>query len=525
MQRFVIILFLTCFLNAQSTENVRIEYNGVSFKIPYKNLKGIEYVSSENLSKVFGGTSYFNKQTGKIELKFSEFNLKFTGRNQFLSLVDPKNKTQSVFQLPISTLLTSNDILVPLVFVIEYLAKATNTDITFNKNDLLLTVKSINQKSLVTKEPIKDLRKEEKEKPSNNELYDIYEATISEKSNGTLISLKTKGNVKRINTSITNNILFVFIYGNTVNPILTENLKPIGLVKNIKQKKIGANIQLEFYLKEGYSGHDRFEDDESGIIQIAIHNSTFKTEPTEENLNKEKWLLDAIVIDAGHGGKDPGAIGVNKVREKDVNLSIALKLGDLIKKKLPEVKVIYTRKTDVFIELYKRGQIANENNGKLFISIHCNSLAQKPSTTRGFEVYLLKPGRDEEAVKIAEFENSVIELEDNPKKYKELTNENFILVSMAHAAHMRYSETFSDLLNQNWKKFVDIPSRGIKQAGFYVLVGASMPSVLIETGFLSNPTDEAYLKSKKGQQDVSNAIYKAIVDYKKYYEQQIISED
>jgi N-acetylmuramoyl-L-alanine amidase len=235
-----------------------------------------------------------------------------------------------------------------------------------------------------------------------------------------------------------------------------------------------------------------------------------------------EWKFDVVVIDAGHGGKDPGAIGVTGVREKDVNLGIALKLGKLIEQKIPGVKVVYTRNNDTFVELFKRGKIANEANGKLFISIHCNALKQKPSTTRGFEVYLLRPGRTQRAIEIAEFENSVIHFEEDPNRYQALTDENFILVSMAHSAYMRYSEKFSDILNQKWTAHTKIPSRGIKQAGFYVLVGASMPSVLIETGFLTNREDEAYLKSEKGQKEIANAILNSVIAYKDYYDKALL---
>jgi N-acetylmuramoyl-L-alanine amidase len=240
---------------------------------------------------------------------------------------------------------------------------------------------------------------------------------------------------------------------------------------------------------------------------------------------KSKWALDAIVIDAGHGGKDAGAIGVNGTREKDINLALALKLGTLIKKEMPDVNVVYTRSDDTFIELYKRGKIANEHGGKLFISIHCNSMPKKPSDSRGFEVYLLRMGKTQDAIEIAEFENSVIKYEDNPTRYKKLTDENFIFVSMAHSAFMRFSESFSDLLNQNWKKEVETPSRGIKQAGFYVLVGASMPSVLIEAGFLSNTQEERFLNSSAGQNDVASAIFKSIKQYKSFYENSVLEKN
>jgi N-acetylmuramoyl-L-alanine amidase len=138
----------------------------------------------------------------------------------------------------------------------------------------------------------------------------------------------------------------------------------------------------------------------------------------------------------------------------------------------------------------------------------------------------LRPGRTERAIEIAEIENSVIKYEENTDRYEKLTDENFILVSMAHSAYMRYSEKFAGILSQNWNSQIkEIPSRGVKQAGFYVLVGASMPSVLVETGFLSNKEDEAYLNSKKGQQEIAKAIFKSIQDYKKYYDSQMKEDE
>jgi N-acetylmuramoyl-L-alanine amidase len=238
---------------------------------------------------------------------------------------------------------------------------------------------------------------------------------------------------------------------------------------------------------------------------------------------RNRWKMDVIVLDPGHGGRDYGAIGVTRVKEKDVTLGIALKLGRLLEKNLKGVKVVYTRKDDSFVELQRRGQIANEANGKLFISIHCNSLRRKPSSTRGFEVYLLRPGRTEEAIEIAERENSVIELEEGyEQKYQHLTEENFILVAMAQSAHVKSSELFADIARQEMESLTPIPSRGVKQAGFYVLVGASMPNVLVETAYLSNYEDERFLRSNNGQQKISEALFQAIKIYKSEYEKQLL---
>ena len=198
-----------------------------------------------------------------------------------------------------------------------------------------------------------------------------------------------------------------------------------------------------------------------------------------------------------------------------------MKLGKLIEDNIKDVKVVYTRKTDEAVDLYERGKIANEQDGKLFISIHCNSMPKKPSDVEGFEVYLLRPGRTKEAIDIAERENSVIQYEDNPARYQKLTDENFILVSMAQSAYMKYSEEFSDILNKQMGDELNIDSRGVKQAGFYVLVGASMPSVLIETGYLSNYHDATILKSQKGQEAIAKAIYESVKRFKVQYEKSL----
>ena len=168
---------------------------------------------------------------------------------------------------------------------------------------------------------------------------------------------------------------------------------------------------------------------------------------------KLKWMLDVIVIDPGHGGHDPGSIGVNGTLEKDVALGISAKLGRLIKQKLPEVEVLYTRTSDKFVELYKRGKFANEAKGKLFISIHCNSHEQKPSSPKGFEIYLLRPGKIAAAIRVAEKENEVVQLEENfSSRYQRITEDNFILLTLAQSGHLKQSEKFAEILEKEMSK-------------------------------------------------------------------------
>ncbi|TAL70446.1 MAG: N-acetylmuramoyl-L-alanine amidase [Bacteroidetes bacterium] len=233
---------------------------------------------------------------------------------------------------------------------------------------------------------------------------------------------------------------------------------------------------------------------------------------------KKKWALDVIVLDPGHGGHDPGAISINGYKEKDFTLEIGLKVRDLLKENMPDTKVIMTRDDDTFIELYQRRQIANKNKGKLFLSIHLNSAPTKPSASNGFETYILRPGRNDDAVRVANFENSVIKLEKKHEKYKTLTEEELIIATMAQSAFVKFSELFAKILQSEVENTTPMKNRGVNQAGFYVLVGASMPNVLFEVAFLSNQENEDYVNSKKGIDAIAKGIYNAIARYADDYE-------
>jgi len=495
-------------------------YNGdKKSEISYLVRNGVDYVSSRELGVTLGGSNYFNSETAKIETNFNNYSIKVTARSQYVVLINKTDSVTKSYQIPLSTLLIKDDVFVPLIYMIEYYNLVSGFQVTYQSLEKNLVLKT----NLNSGKNIADEKSDAKEKPitASAKKYDVYDLQIDEKANGTLITLKTNKALRIPRSSISNGVLYVFLSNSSVVPGIASKAKPAGLVNKIKQNFISAkNVQLEFSLNDGYSTSETFIDPETNFLMITIHNKMF-AKPTADNLEKTKWNFDCIVIDAGHGGKDPGTIGVMGTREKDINLAVALKLGKLIEDNLDGVKVVYTRKTDEFVELYKRGKIANEAGGKLFISIHCNSTETKDNGYRGFEVYLLRPGRTKEAIRIAEFENSVIKYEENQNRYEKLTDENFILVSMAHSQFMRYSESFSDILNQNWKKNVPIPSLGVKQAGFYVLVGASMPGVLIENGFLSNRKDEAYLAGKEGQNAVAETILNSVKQYKEFYEREI----
>lgn len=226
-----------------------------------------------------------------------------------------------------------------------------------------------------------------------------------------------------------------------------------------------------------------------------------------------------VVIDAGHGGKDPGARGT-VINEKEINLSVALKLGDKISASHDDVKVIYTRKTDRFIELDERANIANRNKADLFISIHTNSV-KKGSTARGTETYTLGLARTDENLAVAMRENSAILLEDNyEQKYEGFdpnSSESYIIFEFMQNKHMEQSIGFASEIQ---KCFVSAKraDRGVRQAGFLVLRKTSMPSVLVELGYISNRDEEYFMKSSDGQNKLANALFDAFTRYKKEYD-------
>ncbi len=235
-----------------------------------------------------------------------------------------------------------------------------------------------------------------------------------------------------------------------------------------------------------------------------------KTSAQDKNDN-----VNVIVIDAGHGGKDSGAIG-KKSKEKDITLAIALRLGKYIKENLPDVKVIYTRKTDKFIELHERSEIADRNNADLFISIHVNASTKKSVT--GTSTFIMGLNKADKQLDVVKRENSVILIEDNYKtKYEGFdpnSPESDIIFSLYQNAFLDKSIRLAELVQEEFKQKAKRTDRDVRQAGLVVLWNCAMPSILIETGFITNPSEELFLDSKNGQAIIASAIYRAIKKYK-----------
>lgn len=226
-----------------------------------------------------------------------------------------------------------------------------------------------------------------------------------------------------------------------------------------------------------------------------------------------------LVIDAGHGGHDAGAIGAIS-KEKNINLSVALEFGRMVEANCPDVKVVYTRKTDVFVPLHERASIANKNKADLFISIHTNAVP-KGKTVRGLETYTLGMHRAGDNLDVAKRENSVILYEDNYQQHYEgfdpNSSESYIMFEFLQDKNMEQSVELARLVQQRTCAIAGRIDKGVKQAGFLVLRETSMPSCLIELGFISTPTEEQYLNSTGGVYNLSLGIYQAFLAYKQRF--------
>ena len=235
--------------------------------------------------------------------------------------------------------------------------------------------------------------------------------------------------------------------------------------------------------------------------------------------------IKTVVIDAGHGGKDGGCVG-SIANEKNIALSISLKLGKYIEENFKDVKVIYTRSTDVFIELGERAKIANKANADLFICIHVNS--GTAPTAIGTETYVMGLHKTESNLKVAQRENSSILYEDDYKsKYENFdpnSPESYIVLTLTQSAHLEQSLIFAAKVQKEFTEKVGRYNRGVRQAGFLVLHQTAMPSVLIETGFITNKEEEKFLASNIGQDYMASAIFRAFKEYKYEIESKGIKE-
>ena len=446
------------------------------------------YVSTTDLSKVLTSRlPYMNKERMKMVLYFSDTRIKISSNSSYV-LVD-----EVVYHMPVPAKDNGVDIFLPTVPIFNILKQTVLPGITYDAIKQRLDIDVVE--------------------------FNITNLGIEQKANGTILSIYTRerfydGHISSFEHD--NGWFYLTVQDGIVDTTRINKAETRGVIAKVTANQFAESAQISFRLRSEIIGHEVFQSPDPNAIVVTLRTPFDKSAERIRAL-RDRWQLDTVVLDAGHGGKDGGTVGKSGAKEKNIVLDITKRLGLLLEKKT-NINVVYTREEDIFIPLWKRTKIANESNGKIFVSIHANSNPNR--TARGFETYLLNQGKSDDAIELASRENAVIKLEEHSgNKYKDLTGENLIMATMAQSMFMKESEELAALIQSELGNRLDSRNRGVKQAGFVVLIGASMPNVLIETGFLSNPSDEKRLKQAAYRQQIAEGIFSAIVKFRSVREE------
>ena len=497
---FKSIPFLFIFLNLLILEDVEASSVRVVNRVNYStdeiktldNLRGV-YVSVKDVSRILSVKKpYINAERLKMVLYLGNNRLKISGNSSYI-LVDER-----VYQIPSFAIWDNNDIYVQAEALFNLIRETTMPGIGYDSRRMVLDI---------------DIKE-----------FNITGIEINEKSNGTVLRLKTRSSFPEGNISSffhENGWFYITIADALVDTTEIRRSDSRGVVRNITADQLKNTAQIAFQIKTKVESHELYQAKDPSEIVVSLRTPMDNSIARIKEV-KNRWKLDTIVLDAGHGGKDPGTMGPRGTKEKDIALDITKRVGLLLEKNT-KLKVIYTREEDIFIPLWKRTKIANESNGKVFLSIHLNGSPNK--SAYGFETYLLRPGKTEDAIEVASRENEVIKFEERTdNKYKDLSGENLIMATMAQSIFMRESEELAAMIQEEMAKKIKSKNRGVKQAGFHVLIGASMPNILIEAGYLTNRNEEQNLRNAKYRQAIANCIYKAVVKFR-YSREQYLTEN
>ena len=447
------------------------------------------YVSVKEVSKLFTDRLPFeNAARQKIVLYIGNQRVKISKLSSFLVIDD------QVFQMSKHAIGKYDEIYVPAESFFSILKQSILPGLDYDASKRLLSLNLIE--------------------------FNINSVDIEQKSNGTILRINTSQQFSDgdISSFVNNNGWFYLtVREGIVDTSMIKKTDTRGVVTKVTSNQFDESAQLAFRLRSDIIGHEVYQSSDPNAIIVTLR-TPFKKLATHIKDMKKRWRLDTVVLDAGHGGKDGGAVGKYGTKEKNTVLDITKRVGSLLEKNT-HINVMYTREEDVFVPLWKRTKIANEANGKLFVSIHLNSNPNR--RVRGFETYLLRPGKTDDAIEVASRENAVIKMEEGKtrKKYNAMTGENLIMATMAQSMFMKESEDLAAYIQEALDPLLDSPNRGLKQAGFYVLIGASMPNVLVEAGYISNPNEERKFKSAAYRQKVAKGIYSGIMRFRKSREQ------
>ena len=517
------------------------EDQGYTMKVAVQKREGIVMIDLESMVRALR-MSYRNEQGGLVvEESFGMPGTICTilGGNNFVRVISRNPELpQRILQLSSAPVLMQSRLLLPVSQVCRLFSVWLDRDVVFNQSSGQIRVrldrKSLGESDGTIGEVSQEGRSDAEDSHTQAEGRTVITGIeVKNRSNGAVITFSASGIAAQASIVTLNKEGFTYFSLEKASCDISALTKVYrgGVVSSITPKQgAGSGLQFTIALDNRAFVINSVEyqrDNKHNRYVISIHSDAgadaIRTKDKERQIAQvisrdiEKWRLDTIVLDAGHGGKDPGATGGNGTNEKDVALNIVRDLGRFITGKWPDVRVIYTRKEDAFVPLLQRGKIANQSGGKLFISVHCN--ANPNHSVRGSEVYILGAHKTKQALDVALFENSVIRQEaDYTLAYKGFTEEYLIMSSMAQSAFARQSTLLAQhILNTDYRQPVN-KKGGVHQAGFMVLWSPSMPSALVEVGYLSNPGEEKILRDRQEQKKIAYTIFQGVQAYRKNYE-------
>jgi len=474
----------------------------------------IEYFSLQDMVDAFDVRIYYRKETGKILAFFPGRQVKLSVGSNFVVF------DALVIQMLAPVVLVDQEAFVPLKSFLELMKEYVISDLQYSIGNRKLFLEPTPYSPPVPKTtgvlPVEGKKFAE---PDRRKF--LTAVSYQEKANGILISIDAE-NGGFLDSDFSSFFqgeewFYVTIYGADCDYAKLSKVNPFSSIEKIEAVPQGRSVQISLKLGRKFSSANVHYDAAMHQVMISLQYPLNRDILKKIESAKDSWKIDTIVLDAGHGGKDIGTPGRwGFAPEKEIVLDIVLRLGRLLERR-KDLKVVYTRDRDVFIPLWKRTDIANKSDGKLFLSIHVNAVPNHSKSPEGIELYLLSQGPgSQEAVHVAQLENSVIQLEEaqDKEKYKGFDDSSFILANMVHSSYMQDSEKFAEIFSKNISSNVRQKNRGVKQANFYVLIGASMPKVLVELGYNTSRSEAELLNQPKHRQLLAETLYKSIIEFK-----------
>ena len=482
----------------------------------------VPFISLNGLARAFKARTYFRRETTKLVVFFPSMQVKVAAGSSFLEF------GSRMKQLPYSALFLDSEVYVPADAFMGLLKDLIFPALVYSidrGSTRHIVADRFSTKSSI---PFRERNGDRTPPTFSSQNINLTDIAYEEKENGLVVKFAATRSFRDSDFATffkAGNWFYLTIYGGVCDTLKFSSVNPISTILKVEAIPQGNSLQLSFQFNREFTSSDIHYDARSNQILLSLFYPLNKDIKKKIEEAKTAWVIDTIVLDPGHGGKDSGTPGHwGYMHEKDIALDVALRLGRLLEQK-KDLKVIYTRTTDKFIPLWRRPEIANKSGGKLFISLHVNSCETKSAS--GIEIYLLAPSESEDAIKVAEKENSVIQLEEEEdrRKYEGYDDIYNILANMVHSVNMKDSEKLAEIMSKNVSSKLSQRNRGVKQANFYVLVGASMPKILFEMGFNSNRSEAKKLNSKKYRQLVAETLYKSVVEFKEISDQSVVQRD